>query len=799
MLGNFSFGDYFKEKSIYFAWELLTKELCLPKEKLYVTVYHDDEEALSLWQKIAGLPSEKIIRISSNDNFWSMGDTGPCGPCSEIFYDHGPDIYGGLPGTPEEDGDRYVEIWNLVFMQYEQLKNGDRIALPQKSVDTGMGLERVTAVLQGVSNNYDIDIFKDLISHTESILKVSATGDLKFSYRVIADHIRSMSFLIADGVTPSNEGRGYVLRRIMRRAMRHAYQLGSKEPLMYKILPKLVELMSSSYPELKKWQDFISSVLYQEESRFQTTLENGLKILAETTQTLTNQTLPGDVAFKLYDTYGFPLDLTQDILKDKNVAVDIEGFNLLMQEQKQRARASWAGSGMEKTDDLWFDFLQENPSTEFVGYSNNSAEAIAMLLIDNGKVADSITDIGKQFILVTNQTPFYGESGGQMGDIGTISGASCKIKVINTQKYLNKIHAHICILESGKLSKKDILSLSIDLDYRKKLRSHHTCTHILHAVLRDILGNHVSQKGSLVAHDRLRFDISHPAGISRDEIQRIEDSVNQIILSNFQVATKIMPIKEAVDSGALALFGEKYEEDVRVVSIKDEDRHLAYSIELCGGTHVNATGEIGLFKITSEQAVAAGVRRIEGVCGTGLLSMIRDKETLLQKSAGLFNTNNYNELPEKIDHLLKTNKNNEQKLEKILLEQLLLDDHYITNNSLSIDDLEEGAKIIMLYKQLPKNTSSKIARQALELMIKEHSDLIIVFSSISDIDQKQNILIGCSPNIHKKYVASLVAKNLSSLIVGKGGGNDTIAQIGCSVDAKITQDVIISSLRHVVT
>ncbi len=602
MLGNFSFGDYFKEEAIYYAWNLLTKSFSIPKEKLYVTVFHDDEEAVIYWKKIANLTDERIIRIATNDNFWSMGETGPCGPCSEIFYDHGDKIFGGLPGTKNADGDRYIEIWNLVFMQFEQINKDTRIELPKKSVDTGMGLERISAVIQGVHDNYDIDLFQEIIGYTESLLKVKATGEELFSYRVIADHLRSSAFLIADGVMPSNEGRGYVLRRIMRRAMRHAHQLGASEPLMYKLLPKLVDLFGHTFPEIKRAEDFVSSILKQEEERFKVTLDRGLKLLEEETRTLpANSTLSGEVAFKLYDTYGFPLDLTQDILKKKNIAIDNAGFEQMMAEQKERARSTWIGSGESKTDNMWFDLLSEFGSTEFLGYSLNSSEAKVLALIINGTRTRQISEKGKKFTLITNQTPFYGESGGQMGDIGFINSEHGKIKVLDTLKYLGKIHGHICELEEGLVTENDEVKLTIDSYHRKYLRMHHSATHLLHAVLRSVLGNHITQKGSLVAHDRLRFDISHPNGLTSAEINLIEDKVNQIIVDNSPVHTKLMSTNSAIESGAMALFGEKYENEVRVVSIGNEnDKENPYSFELCGGTHVSRTGDIGIFKIVSD-------------------------------------------------------------------------------------------------------------------------------------------------------------------------------------------------------
>ncbi|MFP3035054.1 MAG: alanine--tRNA ligase, partial [Candidatus Tisiphia sp.] len=555
MLGNFSFGDYFKEQAIYYAWNLLTKEFAIAKEKLYVTVYHTDEEAASYWKKIANLSDDRIIKIATNDNFWSMGDTGPCGPCSEIFYDHGDKILGGLPSTKDQDGDRYIEIWNMVFMQFEQLDSNTRIALPKQSVDTGMGLERISAVLQNVYDNYDIDLFKEIIAYTESIVKVKVEGEAKFSYRVIADHLRACAFLINDGVMPSNEGRGYVLRRIMRRSMKHAHILGSSEPLMHRLLPKLVDIMGTTYPELKRAEAFTRSILEQEELRFKATLERGLKLLDDETQHLNkNSELSGEIAFKLYDTYGFPLDLTEDILKSKQISVDLDSFNNKMQEQKERARKAWLGSNESKTDKIWFDIKGELGSTEFLGYSLDKAEGKILALIQDNKLVNNIETSEEQFILISNQTPFYGESGGQMGDRGFIKSAGNKIKVVNTLKYLGSIIAHICVLQEGTaIQVGDNADFAIDVKYRKNLRIHHSATHILHTVLHEVLGKHVTQKGSLVVHDRLRFDISHMTPLTKQEVILIEDKVNQIITDNFKVTTTLMSTDEAIKAGAMAL------------------------------------------------------------------------------------------------------------------------------------------------------------------------------------------------------------------------------------------------------
>jgi alanyl-tRNA synthetase len=770
MLGNFSFGDYFKEEAIYYAWNLLTKDFSLSKEKLYVTVFHDDEEAVNHWKKIANLSDDRIIRIATNDNFWSMGDTGPCGPCSEIFYDHGDKVFGGLPGTKDADGDRYIEIWNLVFMQFEQINKDTRIELPKKSVDTGMGLERIAAVIQGVHDNYDIDLFQEIIGYTESLLKVKAKGEELFSYRVIADHLRSSAFLIADGVMPSNEGRGYVLRRIMRRAMRHSHQLGASEPLMYKLLPKLVDLFGHTFPEIKRAEDFVSSILKQEEERFKVTLDRGLKLLEDEATSLYPKTeLSGEVAFKLYDTYGFPLDLTQDILKKKNITVDNVGFDHMMDQQKQRARSAWVGSGESKTDSMWFDILSEFGSTEFLGYSLEASEAKVLAIIINGARTRQISEKNKKFTLITNQTPFYGESGGQMGDIGFITSGHCKIKVLDTLKYLSKIYGHVCELEEGLITENDEIKLTIDSHYRKYLRMHHSATHVLHAVLRNVLGNHITQKGSLVAHDRLRFDISHPNSLTPAEINLIEDKVNQIIVDNSIVHTKLMSTDSAIESGAMALFGEKYENEVRVVSMGNEDdKYNPYSFELCGGTHVSRTGDIGIFKIVSESAIAAGVRRIEAVCGAYAISCIRENEKLLENIVTTLKSNKQDAV-QKVDSLINSKKLLEKDLEKHQLEKLSLTEQEINKIAKNINTIK------LVYKHID-NIDAKLLRISVQNTIKNHNNLVLVYSS--KLDDKLSLLIGVSKNITQQFNAGNIIKKLSNFIGSSGGGQADLAQAG---------------------
>ncbi len=779
MLGNFSFGDYFKEEAINYAWTVLTKEFGLPKEKLYVTIYHDDDEAASYWKKIAGIGDDRIIRISTNDNFWSMGDTGPCGPCSEIFYDHGDHIPGGLPGTPEEDGDRFIEIWNLVFMQFEQIDKDNRIALPKQSVDTGMGLERVSAVIQGVHDNYDTDVFKEIIGHTESILKVSAVDEALFSYRVIADHLRSSAFLISDGVMPSNEGRGYVLRRIMRRAMRHAHQLGAKEPLMYKLLPKLVDLFGCAFPELKRAEDFVSSILQQEEERFKTTLDRGLKLLEEKSASIAKGgSLSGDVAFKLYDTYGFPLDLTEDILKKQSVSVDNDGFADNMRVQKERARAAWVGSGESRTDAIWFDMASEFGSTEFLGYSLDVAEGKVLSLVQKGSNIEQISKVGEKFTLIANQTPFYGESGGQMGDVGRIESAHCKIKIVDTMKYLGKIIGHICELEEGIISKGDEIKMLIDVKYRKQLKMHHTATHILHAVLRDVLGKHVAQKGSLVANDKLRFDISHTKAMTKAEIKLVEEKVNQIISDNSEVVTKLMSADQAIESGAMALFGEKYDSEVRVVSLGADNKDTnPYSFELCGGTHSTMTGDIGAFKIISEGAIAAGVRRIEAVCGEFAFATIAGNEALLESVMDSLKTNKM-ELLQKVESLSESKKSLEKQLEKMQMAQLSLSDEQLSAESSAIKDGR------LLYRQLD-NMNGKMIRMAAEAIAKKHDDLVVFY--VGKNEGKLSIVVAVSKPISDAYNAGKIAKEAASFVGGSGGGQATLAQAGGADLSKLAQ------------
>ncbi|MBL0924729.1 MAG: alanine--tRNA ligase [Sphingomonadaceae bacterium] len=637
MLGNFSFGDYFKEQAITHAWTLLTKVWGLDPNRLTATVYHTDDEAFDLWRKIAGLPEARIIRIPTSDNFWSMGDTGPCGPCSEIFFDHGDHIPGGPPGSPDEDGDRFVEIWNLVFMQFERQDDGTDVPLPKPSIDTGMGLERIAAVLQGVHDNYDTDTFKALISASEELTGTKALGEQKASHRVIADHLRSTSFLLADGVMPSNEGRGYVLRRIMRRAMRHAHLLGAKEPLMHRLVGSLAAEMGAAYPELLRAQPLIEATLKQEETQFRRTLDKGLRLLEDATAGMkSGDILPGETAFKLYDTYGFPYDLTEDALRAQGFGIDADGFEAAMAEQKARARAAWKGSGAKASDDVWFDIAERVGSTEFTGYTASEGEGQVVALVNDGVEVQSAV-ASDTVTVITNQTPFYGESGGQMGDAGSITGTGFRGEVTDTAKPLGRLHAHQVTLREGEIRVGDVVSLKIDTDRRDALRANHSATHLLHAALRNRLGGHVTQKGSLVAPDRLRFDFSHNQAVTPDEIAQIEADVNAQIRHNQPVTTRLMTPDDAVAAGALALFGEKYGDEVRVLSMGRGD--LAdYSVELCGGTHVNALGDIALFTVVSEGAVASGIRRIEALTGEAARQHLAGREAELKNVASMLKT-----------------------------------------------------------------------------------------------------------------------------------------------------------------
>ena len=662
MLGNFSFGDYFKEQAIHHAWTLITKEWELDPDRLVATVYHTDDEAFDLWKRVAGLPESRIIRIPTKDNFWAMGDDGPCGPCSEIFYDHGDHIPGGPPGSPDEDGDRFVEIWNLVFMQFEQAAGESVSELPKKSIDTGMGLERVAAVLQGVHDNYDTDTFKALIAASEELTKTRAEGERQGSHRVIADHLRASGFLVADGVLPANEGRGYVLRRIMRRAMRHAHLLGAKDPLMHRLVPELVAEMGSAYPELVRAQPLIEATLLQEETRFRQTLANGLKLLDEATVQLPEGgTLPGETAFKLYDTFGFPYDLTEDALRARGLAVDRSGFDAAMAEQKAQARAAWKGSGEKASDELWFDLAEELGSTEFIGYSGHEGEGVVLAILRDGQQVEEGNE-GETVTILLNQTPFYGESGGQVGDAGKLTSLNGFVgEVEDTSKPLGKLHALRTKVAKGQVSVGNTLHQVVDVERRSQIRANHSATHLLHAALRHRLGAHVTQKGSLVAPDRLRFDFSHPKALSAEEIAAIESDVNAEIRANEPVATRLMTPDEAVSAGALALFGEKYGDEVRVLSMGSAGDDRRYSVELCGGTHVAATGDIAIFKIISESAVSSGVRRIEALTGEGARQWLNTRDERLREVASALKASP-DEVPARVAALVEERRKLEREL-----------------------------------------------------------------------------------------------------------------------------------------
>ncbi len=774
MLGNFSFGDYFKEDAIAYGWELVTKNFGLPPEKLCVTVHSTDEEAAAIWKKVTGFSDDKIIRIPTDDNFWRMGDTGPCGPCTEIFYDHGEHIWGGPPGSPEEDGDRFIEIWNIVFMQYEQVDSDTRIDLPAQSVDTGMGLERIAATLMGSNNNYDIDIMRALIEHSADLTGIAPDGHMAASHKVIADHLRASSFLMADGVMPSNEGRGYVLRRIMRRGMRHAHLLGAQDPLMYKLYPTLLSKMGEAYPELKRAQSMITQTLENEEKRFKTTLERGLKMLDEETDKISSgQKFPGDVAFKLYDTFGFPLDLTQDALRNKEIEVDTDSFAACMEEQKAKARAAWSGSGDTATEAIWYSILEEHGSTEFLGYHDDSAEAKILTLVKDGQTVDQANQ-GDEICIVCNQSPFYAESGGQVGDTGVFkleSGA--EIQITDTRKMVGKIWNHIGKITKGSVKVGDNAQLHINTERRAEIKRNHSATHLLHTALRDTLGNHVSQKGSLQDAQRTRFDISHPNAITHEQVAAIEAIVNQEILANTEVTTRIMGLDDARESGAMALFGEKYDDEVRVVSMgtKPKDENIEFSVELCGGTHVKRTGDIGLFKIITESAVSAGVRRIEAVTGQNALAYLEQQEQRLKDAAELLKTSPADVLS-RIESLSADKKKLEQEVSNLRKE--------LATGGGSAGKANDDAKDINGMKFIAKVLTDFPARElkpmADELKTKLGSGIIAL---ISTNDGKASIVVGVTSDLTEKISAvDLVKVGAEALGGSGGGGRPDMAQAG---------------------
>lgn len=778
MLGNFSFGDYFKEEAISYAWELVTKEFGLPKDRLAVTVFHTDDVAYKLWQKISGLPDERIIKIATKDNFWQMGDTGPCGYCSEIFYDHGPEVWGGLPGTPEEDGDRWIEIWNLVFDEFEDLPDGSRIQLEQKCIDTGMGLERISAILQGVHSNYDIDLFKNLIA---DICKLAGTEpenkQFSSSYNVIADHLRATSFLIADGVLPSNEGRGYVLRRIMRRAMRHIYMLGVHEPMMFKLLPSLQREMGDTYPELYRHEALIRETIKAEETRFGRTLAKGLKLLDEETSSLKEgDTLSGQTAFKLYDTYGFPLDLTEDALKLKNIKVDNKGFDEAMEKQRAEARKNWAGSGDAGVEKIWFDLQEKLGTTEFLGYTTLKADGQITALVQNDKEVNEVS--GGEFYLIANQTPFYGECGGQVGDIGKIVSPEFVAEVTDTKKKLDGVVVHVCKLVSGTVKTGKTASFEVDEVTRNRTRANHSVTHLVHKAMRTILGDHIAQKGSLVGPDRMRFDVSHPKQITAEELQQIEDMVNASIRKNYHVNTVIMNKDEAVNCGAMALFGEKYGEEVRVVRMEKDGE--IYSQELCGGTHVNDTGDIGYFNIVSESAVAAGVRRIECVTGYGAEKFVQGIEDKLHHISALLKTN-VNDLEQRILNLMEEKK----KLETNIFN---LKKTFVSHKSADNQDKIETVNGVKFVGKIIPNIHPKELKAFIDEINQNIGSGIVVLAS--DKDQKASIVVGVTKDLTDKYSAIDLVKAAATVTGGQGGGGrPDMAQAGGPDASKLDEAI----------
>ena len=779
MLGNFSFGDYFKDRAIDLAWRLVTKSFGLPKDRLLVTVYAEDEEAHALWKKIAGLPDERIIRIATSDTFWAMGDTGPCGPCSEIFFDHGPGVAGGPPGSPDEDGDRFIEIWNLVFMQYEQRAPGDRIALPRPSIDTGMGLERVAAVLQGVHNNYDIDLFRALIRASEDATGVPAEGAAKASHRVIADHLRSVSFLIADGVLPSNEGRGYVLRRIMRRAMRHAHLLGAREPLLWRLVPTLVREMGAAYPELIRAEALVTETLKLEEVRFRRTLERGLGLLDEaTTSFSTGAVLDGETAFKLYDTYGFPLDLTQDALRPRGITVDTSGFDAAMQRQKAEARAAWAGSGEAATETIWFGLKEKVGATEFLGYETERAEGVAVALVKDGAEVQSLAT-GESGAVVLNQTPFYGESGGQVGDTGVILAPNgARIVVTDTQKKADGLFVHLVTVESGTLTVGAAVELIVDHGRRSAIRSNHSATHLLHAALRQVLGTHVTQKGSMVTDERLRFDFAHPKPVSEDELSQIEEIANHVVLQNDPVSTRLMPVDDAIAAGAMALFGEKYGDEVRVLTMGHKDDGKAFSVELCGGTHVGRTGDIGVVTLVSEGAVASGVRRLEALTGDAARHHLAGQDKRVRELASLFKARP-DELVGRASALLEEKRKLERELVEARKKLALVGDGAAAGG----DGVREIGSVRFLGRVVtgiaPKDLKSLAddARNAV-------GSGIVVIVGVSE-DGKAGVVAAVTPDMTDRFDAVKLVRLGSEILGGKGGGGRAdMAQAGGPDGAK---------------
>ena len=772
MLGNFSFGDYFKDRAIELAWNLITKEFGLPKDRLLVTVYSEDDEAAELWRKIAGLPEQKIIRIPTSDNFWAMGDTGPCGPCSEIFYDHGPDIPGGPPGSPDQDGDRFIEIWNLVFMQFEQTAT-ERMPLPRPSIDTGMGLERIAAVLQGQHDNYDIDLFRALIQASADASGVAADGAHAVSHRVIADHLRASSFLIADGVLPSKEGRGYVLRRIMRRAMRHAHMIGCKEPLMWRLVPALTQQMGAAFPELIRAQPLITETLRFEETNFKQTLERGLRLLDDEEAKLSpDQEFPGEVAFRLYDTYGFPLDLTEDVLRGRDRKVAIAGFDAAMERQREEARRSWVGSGEAATGAVWFALREELGATEFLGYETENAEGIVLAILKSGERVPE-AQAGDDVAIIVNQTPFYGESGGQVGDTGVMfSAQGGELTVRDTTREAGDLFVHHGKLAHGALKVGEAVELRVDHARRRRLRANHSVTHLLHQALRHRLGEHVTQKGSLVAPDRLRFDFSHPRPVSHEDLTVIEAEVNDRIRDNSEVTTRLLSPERAIEEGAMALFGEKYGEEVRVVAMGEADgEHRPYSVELCGGTHVSRTGDIGLFKTVGESSVASGVRRIEALTGAAAEAYLADEEDLLRQAAGALRTSPI-ELPARVASLMEDRRRLERELAD-LRRALASGGGGVTTTAPAAAKIGDVAFDGRVVDDVPGRELRSLAD---DLKRRIGSGIVAV---VSRDDGKAAIVVGVTDDLTARFDAVGLVRAGAEILGGKGGGGrPDMAQAG---------------------
>lgn len=772
MLGNFSFGDYFKEGAIELAWNLITREFKLPIDRLLVTVYHDDDEAFNLWKKIAGFHDKKIIRIATSDNFWSMGDTGPCGPCSEIFYDQGDKLAGGPPGSDEEDGDRFLEFWNLVFMQYEQISPGQRTPLPRPSIDTGMGLERIAALMQGVTSNYEIDLFRVLTTAVADFTKTSLNGSQSASHRVIADHLRACSFLVADGVTPSNEGRGYVLRRIMRRAMRHAQLLGAQEPLMWRLVPTLVAEMGQAYPEILRAQSLITDTLKSEETRFRATLARGLAILDEETSALNRgDKFSGETAFKLYDTYGFPLDLTEDALRPRGIAIDKAAFDSAMQRQREEARKAWVGSGETAIETLWFTLKERIGVTEFLGYEAEKSEGIISALIHEGHETFHLKQGDRGSIILT-QTPFYGESGGQVGDTGVIKGQNLRFKVENTTKKLGDLIVHEGLLEEGELKPDLVLELEVDHARRKATRANHSATHILHEALRQTLGDHVAQKGSLVAPDRLRFDFTHPKPLTDEELSRVETLANKIVQDNAPVETRLMAQEEAILSGARALFGEKYGDEVRVVSMGhlDPEKIGAFSIELCGGTHVARTGDIGLITVIGEGAVASGVRRIEARTAEGARTQLVAQSRALREIAGLIRAP-LEETPARLAQLIDDRKKLERELSETKKRLAM------SPNESADQELRDIGGVKLLLRKA-EGIDVKDLKSLVDDAKKSIATGIVAIACASP-DGKAGIVVGVTQDLTNRFSAVDLVRMASEKLGGKGGGGRAdMAQAG---------------------